>query len=79
MTQEKIIHRILPNGFTFHWNKRKYHVVIFFRDEQADDILYVMKYWSRRQYWVYEVWHAWEYDMKFRKDIFKFGVKYDTD
>lgn len=62
---------MLPIGFTFHWLRCKYHVVQYVRDEQTDALLIVLKVWSKhRKKWCYEVWHAWEYDMEFRKDEF---------
>lgn len=60
---------MLPIGFTFHWLRYKYHVVQYVRDEQTDALLIVLKVWSKSlKDWCYEVWHAWEYDMKFRKE-----------
>lgn len=71
MTQQKLTHRMLPIGFTFHWLRYKYHVVQYVRDEQTDALLIVLKVWSKSlKDWSYEVWHAWEYDMKFRKEEF---------
>lgn len=65
----KLTHKLLPIGFTFHWCRKKYHVVSVFRDNDVDDLLYVLKRWNRySQSWVYEVWSAWEYDWNFRKE-----------
>lgn len=65
---ERLTHDVLPLGHTFRYNGRKYHVMLWFRDEQADDFLYVMKYYGKHeQWWHYEVWSAWEYDWKIRK------------
>ena len=68
---QKLTHRLLPIGFTFHWLRTKYHVMQYIRDEHTDDLLIVLKWWhKRKKYWCYEVWHAYEYDMKFREDEF---------
>ena len=63
----KAKHDVLPNGHTFRYNNRKYHVMFHFRDEQTDNFLYVVKYYGKhQQWWHYEVWDAFEYDLRIR-------------
>ena len=65
---EKLTHELLPNGHTFRYEGRKYHVMFWFRDEHTDNILYVMKYYGKhKQWWHYEVWDAFLYDLRIRK------------
>lgn len=65
---KKLTHEVLPIGHTFRWNGYKYHVVLWFRDKHTDDFLYVMKYYGKhKQWWHYEVWSAFEYDLRIRK------------
>lgn len=67
--KRKLKHKLLPTGHTFHYGKRKYHVVQYFRDEQKDELLLILKYWNKySQMWDYIVWRAWEYDWIFRKE-----------
>ena len=68
MAQEfTMMHDVLPNGHTFHWNNRKYHVVEHFRDN--GDFLYVLKHWAHGE-WQYVVWSAFEYDITIRQLTF---------
>lgn len=63
-----LTHEVLPNGHTFRWQGYKYHVMFSFRDEHTNDFLYVMKYYGKhKQWWHYEVWSAFDYDLRIRK------------
>ena len=70
---EVIKHKILRIGHTFKWDGYKYHVVEIVRESDGKggvNLLYVVKYYGKhKQWWHYEVWNCWEYDMRIRKLI----------
>lgn len=61
-------HEIVPIGSTFQYEGYKYHVVNSFLDEGTGYYIYVIRYYGKhKQWWHYEVWDAFEYDMRIRK------------
>jgi hypothetical protein len=51
---------ILPDGFSYHYDKYRYHVVTHFYDKE--ELFYVVKYYGRyKQWWHYEVISQWQY------------------
>lgn len=66
---DKITHEVLPIGHTFRYDGYKYHVVGIFTDDHGNDdgCLYVVKYYGKhKQWWHYEVWSAFDYDLRIR-------------
>lgn len=49
----------------FRWDDRKYHLVTQFEDEGKR--YFVFKFFGRyHQYWHYEIWSEYEYDLKMK-------------
>ena len=66
---------ILPIGYTFHYERYKYHVVAWFKDPNGndpDEILYVVKYFGKhKQWWHYEVMEDWAYRDRLESGLIK--------
>ena len=65
---EECEHEIVPIGSTFQYEGYKHHVVNSFLDEGTGYYIYVVRYYGKhKQWWHYEVWDSFEYDMRIRK------------
>jgi hypothetical protein len=67
---KEVKHEILSIGHTFRYRDSKYHVIAVVDDANGNNegILYVIKYYGKyKQWWHYEVWSAFEYDLRIRR------------
>jgi len=67
---KEIRHEILTVGHTFKHKDRKYHVIAVLDDEKGnrEGVLYVVKYYGLfEKWWHYEVWSAFDYDLRIRR------------
>lgn len=59
-------HEPVEIGSTFRYDGYLYHVVLSFNDN--GETFYVVKYYGKyRQWWHYDVWDSFEYDIRIRK------------
>lgn len=68
--KQTVIHNVIPNGSTFTYDKRKYHVVNSFPD--IGNYIYVVRYYGKyKQWWHYEAWDAYTVDLRMESGMIK--------
>lgn len=70
--EERVTHNVRPIGKTFHYQKRKYHIVGFTIDRDTDIPVYLVRYYGKHhRWWHYEAMTAEEYDLNVEYNLLK--------
>ena len=70
----EVEHKVRPIGTTYHYNRRKYHIIGTCMDKvkAGQMLVYLVNYYGKyKQWWHYEAISAEDYDSKYNCGLIK--------